>query len=225
MRKQNDNRHDDIVKEEILKTILENNHEILFTLDDRGRVVDMWRKNGIKCFQVEPCFESIKSVKRVRKPTLHIMVGGSGAGKSTFIKNNMMVPQGSIISSDNLREQFTGDFKDQTHNDLVFEAMHEIARTRLTYGLDVVLDATHIKAKDRKKSAMLGVELDANIVYVVIDRPLKSKMGDAGWKSSVMIGDKTLVEKHHETFNMNKKNILNGDGIPGVTVLNMIEER
>ena len=51
MRKAGDYRTDDIVKEEILDRLLAENHDILFAVDDRQRVVDMWRRRGITCLQ------------------------------------------------------------------------------------------------------------------------------------------------------------------------------
>mgnify|MGYP003136180466 CR=1 FL=1 len=51
MRKDGDYRRDDIVKEEILNEHIDRNR-VLFVLDDRDQVVDMWRRNGLTCFQV-----------------------------------------------------------------------------------------------------------------------------------------------------------------------------
>lgn len=56
MRKEGDFRKDSVVKEEILKNqileIVKDLKNIEFILDDRNQVVDMWRKNGLNCFQV-----------------------------------------------------------------------------------------------------------------------------------------------------------------------------
>jgi hypothetical protein len=51
MRKDGDYRRDDIVKQEILDAHI-NKDSVLFVLDDRQSVVDMWRRNGVTCFQV-----------------------------------------------------------------------------------------------------------------------------------------------------------------------------
>jgi hypothetical protein len=53
MRPRKDQRPDEIVKAEILHEIQKDYH-IAFALDDRQGVVDMWRANGIPCFQVAP---------------------------------------------------------------------------------------------------------------------------------------------------------------------------
>lgn len=52
MRSNNDYRADDIVKKELLQEIRTTYGEPDLILDDRNRVVDMWRKNGYRCIQV-----------------------------------------------------------------------------------------------------------------------------------------------------------------------------
>lgn len=54
MRKAKDRRSDDIVKKEILDQIRADGYEPVAAFDDRNQVVDMWRANGIPCFQVAP---------------------------------------------------------------------------------------------------------------------------------------------------------------------------
>lgn len=51
MRKSDDNRCDSIVKREILEELIKTRY-IVAALDDRNRVVKMWRESGIKCLQV-----------------------------------------------------------------------------------------------------------------------------------------------------------------------------
>ena len=51
MRKDGDYRADYIVKQEIYDTHIKGK-DVLFVLDDRQQVVDMWRRNGLTCFQV-----------------------------------------------------------------------------------------------------------------------------------------------------------------------------
>lgn len=53
MRADGDFRSDEIVKEEILHTHI-GVENVFCVFDDRQRVVDMWRRNGLTCFQVAP---------------------------------------------------------------------------------------------------------------------------------------------------------------------------
>lgn len=50
MRKASDTREDSIIKEEILFEI-QKKYSIIFVVDDRTSVVNMWRKHGIICLQ------------------------------------------------------------------------------------------------------------------------------------------------------------------------------
>ena len=52
MRKAGDHRKDSIVKEEMYRTWIENDYDVMFVLDDRNQVVKMWREIGLTCLQV-----------------------------------------------------------------------------------------------------------------------------------------------------------------------------
>ena len=53
MRKTGDHRCDTVIKREMYDTFIEPHYDVLFVLDDRDRVVDMWRKDlNIPCLQV-----------------------------------------------------------------------------------------------------------------------------------------------------------------------------
>lgn len=53
MRPKNDNRKDSIVKRELYEANIKGKYNVLFVLDDRNQVVDMWRNElGLICLQV-----------------------------------------------------------------------------------------------------------------------------------------------------------------------------
>lgn len=54
MRAQGDGRPDDVVKREIYEQQIEPIYDVRLALDDRDRVVAMWRALGIICLQVAP---------------------------------------------------------------------------------------------------------------------------------------------------------------------------
>lgn len=217
MRADGDFRQDYIIKEEMLHTIQRMGYEILFTLDDRQQVVDMWRRNGIPCFQVAPSFEE----HHYPPGDLLLMVGPSCAGKTWALENNFELQEiensGVIVSSDSLRQQLCGDFRDQSNNTQVFDALHHLVRVRITHGLNTIVDATNIKNKDRR-AITSQVPPDTKIMYFVIDRPLPEKIRDAGWRKDVIVKGKSLIEYHHTVFQANLKDILAGDNDPRVTV-------
>ena len=51
MRDHGDGRADAVIKKEMLDIIV-HFYDIVVAFDDRNQVVDMWRTNGVKCFQV-----------------------------------------------------------------------------------------------------------------------------------------------------------------------------
>lgn len=47
-----DMRKDSIVKEELFRKNVESKYNVLYVIDDRNQVVDMWRSMGLRCLQV-----------------------------------------------------------------------------------------------------------------------------------------------------------------------------
>lgn len=54
MRRTRDFRKDSVIKTEIYREHIEGKFAVLFVLDDRNQVVDMWRGHGLTCLQVAP---------------------------------------------------------------------------------------------------------------------------------------------------------------------------
>lgn len=54
MRKLNDYRPDDVIKAELLQQISIDGYDPKIVFEDRQRVVDMWRRMGLRCLQVQP---------------------------------------------------------------------------------------------------------------------------------------------------------------------------
>jgi len=189
--------------------------------DDRKRVVDMWRKEGVKCFQVAPGdFDKPELITPGRSTRLEIMVGPSGAGKSHFVKTQRY-PE-TVISSDRIRHNLCGDFKDQSRNRDVFAAVENVARARLNSGLPTVIDATNLRRKDRLKWVSYAPE-GIPVRYIVIDRPMEDKVRDDTWRHKVEVKGLPLMEYHQHTFDSQIKDIMAGDGNPNVSVMDWRE--
>lgn len=52
LRPTGDRRPDNIIKKEIYETNIKPKFDVLFVLDDRDKVVKMWREEGLTCLQV-----------------------------------------------------------------------------------------------------------------------------------------------------------------------------
>lgn len=53
LRKTGDYRKDSVIKKELYEKHIKDKYNVLFVLDDRNQVVNMWREQGLTCFQVE----------------------------------------------------------------------------------------------------------------------------------------------------------------------------
>lgn len=83
------------------------------------------------------------------KPTLVMMVGISGSGKS--YKANLLSKEYNalVYSSDNLRKELYGDENDQTHNGEVFNELHKRILQAIKNGQNAIMDSTSLTIKDR----------------------------------------------------------------------------
>jgi len=52
LRGDDDYRSDEVFKKDVLDGLIDNDIKPDLVFDDRNSVVDMWRRNGIPCFQV-----------------------------------------------------------------------------------------------------------------------------------------------------------------------------
>lgn len=52
-RKEGDFRKDYVIKKEIYETYIKDRYDVLFVIDDRKQVVDMWREIGLVCLQCD----------------------------------------------------------------------------------------------------------------------------------------------------------------------------
>src|SRR6185312_8111465 len=139
-----------------------------------------WRDEGLTCLQ---CAPSVKVPEKAG--LLTVMVGPSGAGKTQWLSDCCMgneygIEHLHIVSSDQIRSDLCGDFRDQAKNNEVFEALHAVVKTRLQHGLPTVVDATNLRRKDRL--AVVDLQVSGGPVrYIVLNRPMEEKRRDGGW--------------------------------------------
>jgi hypothetical protein len=213
MRPDDDTRPDHIVKAQIFRGILEDGYEPLLVIDDRQSVVDMWRDNGLVCLQAAPSVEPYPA-----SAGLTLLVGPSGAGKSTYAKR---YPARWVISSDEIREDLCGDARDQSRNTEVFQAMRGMIKARLRAGLHTVVDATHLRRRDRLDHVELAQ--GCPVEYVVLNRSVDAKRASGGWRNAVIKDGKPfdLIGWYEQRFQSQLRDILAGDNMPNVTVTDL----
>jgi protein phosphatase len=100
---------------------------------------------------------------------LVLLVGAAGSGKSTLA--GRLFPAATVLSSDAIRAELTGDQADQSLNAVVFRILHERAGRRLAAGLLTVVDATNIAASARGPLRRLAATHSRPVVAIVLDLP------------------------------------------------------
>lgn len=106
---------------------------------------------------------------RIPELSLVVLVGASGAGKSTFARRHFLPTE--IISSDYCRGLVSDDENDQGATPDAFEVLRFIAAKRLKAGRLTVIDATNVQSEARKPLVALAREYHCLPVALVFDLP------------------------------------------------------
>jgi predicted kinase len=106
---------------------------------------------------------------RLADPSLVVLVGAAGAGKST-LAGRVFAPA-EVLSSDAFRERIAGDAADQRATGAAFRALHQALRDRLAHGRLTVVDATSVAAADRRPLVRAAAAAGVPCVALVLDLP------------------------------------------------------
>ncbi len=100
-------------------------------------------------------------------PSLVVLLGISGSGKSTFARAHFVPTE--IISSDHCRALVCDEENDQSVNQAAFEILHLITAKRLAHGKLTVIDATNVRQEARQALLEIARQYQISAVAVVFD--------------------------------------------------------
>ena len=108
---------------------------------------------------------------RMRIPDfgLVVLVGASGAGKTTFARMHFL--QSEILSSDHYRTVVGDDDRGAQTTKDAFDVIATIAARRLRARRIAVIDATNVQPEDRKRYVHLARSEHAPLTAIVLDMP------------------------------------------------------
>jgi protein phosphatase len=98
---------------------------------------------------------------------LIVLIGATGSGKSTFTRKHFLGTE--IISSDHARGLVSDSENDQSVTTDAFELVRVIAEKRLKHRRLAVIDATNVRAPERKPWIEIARKWHALPVAIVLD--------------------------------------------------------
>ena len=123
---------------------------------------------------------------------VYVMVGLPGSGKSTVAKTL----DGTLISTDSIREELYGDENIQGDGRLVFSIAFCRAREALERGENVIFDATNVSRKARK--GVLKATPGAEHVAVFVNTPFEECVKRN--RSRVRVVPNEVLERMHKNL-------------------------
>jgi protein phosphatase len=105
----------------------------------------------------------------IPEPALVILIGPTGAGKSTFAARHFRPTE--VVSSDRCRALASDDENNQDVTPGAFRILHTIVRERLRAHRLTVVDATSVEHKARKPLLDVARRFDCEVVAIVFDFP------------------------------------------------------
>ncbi|HKZ13555.1 MAG TPA: polynucleotide kinase-phosphatase [Solirubrobacterales bacterium] len=153
-------------------------------------------------------------------PSLVVLVGASGSGKSSFAARNFAPTE--VISSDFCRGLVADDENDQAATADAFAVLNFIAGKRLEQPRLTVVDATNVQRSARKPLLQLAREHDLFAVAIVLDLPESICQERNRSRSDRDFGPHVVRQQRSQLKGSAKK--LRREGFHRVWVLDSVEE-
>ncbi len=109
---------------------------------------------------------------KVPSPSLVVMLGAAGSGKSTFCRRNFRPHQ--IVSTDACRARLSGDAADQRVSGAAFALAHRLAEERLRRGRLTVFDATSLDVRARRPLLAMAARHGVPAVAIALALPVET---------------------------------------------------
>ncbi len=171
---------------------------------------------------IKAVLRAAESVVTLKIPNLSLvlLIGASGAGKSTFAKKHFKATE--VISSDRCRGWISDDETNQAVTKDAFELVHFIAEKRLKIGRLTVIDATNTKAEDRKPLLEIARKYHFFPVAIAFDLPSQLCHDRNQQRPDRNFGPE-VVERHTENVQRSLPH-LKREGFRYVFILSSVEE-
>jgi predicted kinase len=126
-------------------------------------------------------------------PSLIVLIGAAGAGKSTFAARHFRPDE--ILSSDAYRAIIAGDEADQRATRPAFTRLHRALERRLGDGLLTVVDATNVERSARQALVVRAASAGLPAVAIVLDLPEATVLSRNASRRGRVV-DAAVVRRH-----------------------------
>lgn len=127
-------------------------------------------------------------------PTLYVLIGIPGSGKSTWARENAQRLHAVVVSSDSVRRDLRAHGQNPLDGDLVFADVEHRAREQLRAGRSVILDATHSLRKYRTYALYLAGDFHARRIAIWFDVPLEVCLRRNVQRTKQIFGEEEVPE-------------------------------
>ena len=146
----------------------------------------------------------------MKHPTLYIMVGISGSGKSTVAQSIAQATGAVIVSPDHWRKLLTGDINNQEKNAMVFHSALRELSTSLADGHSVVWDATNTTVTARK-NVLDAVTSECHVVFIYVRTTLETALDRVKSRSNGQVVPEAVVRRQYKQLMSSLEELLNNN--------------
>lgn len=117
----------------------------------------------------------------VPEPSVVLLIGAAGAGKSTFAARHFAPDE--VLSSDSYRALVSGDEANQAVSSVAFRILHRELERRLAAGRLAVIDATNATPRNRLEVIQRARAAGVPVVAIVLALPARVVLARNGVRS------------------------------------------
>lgn len=155
-------------------------------------------------------------------PSLVVLVGAAGSGKSTFAARHFAADE--VLSSDAYRALLSGDEADQRRTRTAFSILHREVVRRLAAGQLVVVDATNVEHHARRALRERADAAGVPAIAIVLALPPGVVHARNGARTERIVNS-SVVERHLARLAVALGDSgITSEGFEAVHVLGSVEE-